>query len=385
MFEPTSLSLWIVAALPVAYLAVKLKFRDEPDAIPLYNFLFTVAAVSVSLNSIYFVITSGNILTFDERLTALFHVLPAVATYLLFKMGGDEKVEKVDRVESTENSSEVTKAPAANRGCKGLFRDGQEADCDPDTFVIDRRIEREIDEFIALISLAGKTGEKERLDLPRGMLIQGPPGTGKTTLGRMIPRLAHARCVTLCIDVLKTRIGKAHDAIDQLLEELDDRSAAVVLLDELDLCAKSRAEVAHADGDDTLSFLLHMLERVHSTRRIFVIATTSRPELIDEAVLRPGRFDRVLKTALPGEDQRVKILSNYLERSRYTHSIEPVGYVKVTEGMSGAEIKSVVTNAHTLALLEATEESREAGNIVIGDGHLSESIIRVVGERQKAA
>ena len=394
MVEPTSATLYLVCLLPVVCIFTYLKHRDDRASLKFYNVLYLGLAALVAVNSIYFVIHSGSILSFEDRLVALLHVLPALASYLFIKSikleelvpaEGDES-EREDERESGTHTMSHAHVPFPKPGqseCTGLFLDNSSIECEPETFVIDTRIERDLEEFISLISLAGKKAADKKLDLPRGMLIHGPPGTGKTTLGRLIPKLARARCVTLCIDVLKNEIGKAHDSIDRLLQELDEQGASVVLLDELDLCAKSRAEKGQSERDDTLSFLLHMLERVHSTRRVFVIATTSRPELIDDAVLRPGRFDRVMKTLLPTPKQRVQILLNYLKRCGASFTIDPEGYEQVTDAMSGAELKSVVANAHTLAMLETPDE--DDADVVVSDQHISESIIRVVGERKKAA
>ncbi len=195
---------------------------------------------------------------------------------------------------------------------------------------------------------------------PAGVLLYGPPGTGKTMLARAVASTTDANFLPVDgPELLNKYVGESERRVRQLFDRARDSAPAVVFFDELDALGAARTD----DGGDgaperVVSQLLTELDGLEPRERVTVIGATNRPDRIDDALTRPGRFDRVVEVPLPDLTARREIIRIHA-RDRPIESLDIEALARQTEGYSGSDIASVFREASLLAL-EAYLEERAA-------------------------
>ena len=150
------------------------------------------------------------------------------------------------------------------------------------------------------------------LRIPRGILVIGPPGTGKTLLARAVAGETNAAFLyTSATEFVEMFVGVGAARVRDTFEKALAEQPAVIFIDELDAVGRRRGSgigTMHEEREQTLNQLLVSLDGIEQNKRLVVIAATNRPDVLDAALLRPGRFDRTLRLSLPGEQERLDIL-----------------------------------------------------------------------------
>jgi len=191
------------------------------------------------------------------------------------------------------------------------------------------------------------------VDAPAGVLLYGPPGTGKTMLARAVASTTDANFLTVDgPELLNKYVGESERRVRQLFTRARDSAPAVVFFDEVDALGSARA----GDGDSSatervVSQLLTELDGLHPREQVTVIGATNRPDRIDDALTRPGRFDRVVEVPLPDPEARQEIIRIHT-RDRPTEPLDIDEIATKTEGYSGSDISAVLQEASLLALEE---------------------------------
>lgn len=186
---------------------------------------------------------------------------------------------------------------------------------------------------------------------PKGVLLAGPPGTGKTLLARAVA--TEAGVPFLCCtgsDFVEVFVGRGARRVRNLFEEAARRAPCVLFIDELDALGTSRSGRSsvggHEEHDQTLLMLLAMMDGIGSSPGVLVIAATNRPDALDPALTRPGRFDRVLHLELPDEEGRLAILRVHAAHTPLEAPERVLPHVAAaTVGYSGAELANLVNEA----------------------------------------
>jgi transitional endoplasmic reticulum ATPase len=189
---------------------------------------------------------------------------------------------------------------------------------------------------------------------PKGVLLYGPPGTGKTLLARCLAQEAAARFVHVrATDVTSKWYGEAERRVQDVFDRARREAPSVIFLDEIDAIARAR-EDSHEATHRVVSTLLENMDGLEESKGVVVVAATNRPEAVDPAILRPGRFDRLVEVPLPDRTGRRAIFGVHLrkaERQAARELFEPLDdggwelLLDGTEGFSGAEIAEVVRRA----------------------------------------
>ena len=197
---------------------------------------------------------------------------------------------------------------------------------------------------------------------PKGVLLTGPPGTGKTMLAKAIANSTSATFLGLVGSELAQKyIGEGGRLVRELFDLAKEKAPSIIFIDEIDSIGSKRLD-SSTSGDRevqrTLMQLLSEMDGFESTQNVKIIAATNRPELLDKALLRPGRFDRIIEIGLPDSSARNKILKILTNSMPLGKSIKLKHIANKTEGFSGAELKALVM---------------EAGIKAISDGHDSVS------------
>ncbi len=200
--------------------------------------------------------------------------------------------------------------------------------------------------------------------IPRGMLLQGPPGTGKTLLARAIAGEAGVPFYSFSgSDFVEMFVGVGASRVRDLFTEAKRNAPCIVFIDEIDAVGIARSGAAN-DGNDergqTLNALLVEMDGFASTDSILVLGATNRPDILDPALRRPGRFDRQITILPPDVKGRIEILQTHAKKVSLAADIELKDIAQITSGFTGAELASLVNEA---ALLAARKGKTEIGKI----------------------
>ena len=189
--------------------------------------------------------------------------------------------------------------------------------------------------------------------IPRGILMVGPPGTGKTLLARAVAGEAKVPFFTISgSDFVEMFVGVGASRVRDMFEQAKKHSPCIVFIDEIDAVGRQRGAGlggGHDEREQTLNQLLVEMDGFEENLGVIVIAATNRPDVLDAALLRPGRFDRQVMVGLPDIKGREHILNVHLKKVPVDKSVEPSVIARGTPGFSGADLANLVNEAALLA------------------------------------
>jgi proteasome regulatory subunit len=200
------------------------------------------------------------------------------------------------------------------------------------------------------------------IEPPSGVLLYGPPGTGKTMLAKAVANETDATFIKMAgSELVRKFIGEGSRLVRDLFELAEERDPAIIFIDEIDAIAAKRTESktsGDAEVQRTMMQLLSEMDGFESRGNVRIIAATNRFDMLDRAILRPGRFDRLIEVPEPDEEGRVKIFQIHTERMNVADDVAFERLAERTEGYSGAEIESVTTEAGMFAIRDDRTEVR---------------------------
>lgn len=198
--------------------------------------------------------------------------------------------------------------------------------------------------------------------MPRGVLLYGPPGTGKTLLARALAGEAGVPFFALSgSDFVEKFVGVGASRVRELFKKARKAGRCVIFIDEIDAMGKKRDEASSDERDQTLNALLSEMSGFYTGDGVVVIAATNRIEMLDPALLRPGRFDRQIEVGLPGKLERLSILRLHGQNKPMSNDVSFDKMAAQTVGFSGASLENLLNEAAILAA------SRGEGEIVQAD------------------
>tara|TARA_B100000886_G_scaffold202470_2_gene139851 strand:- start:274 stop:1494 length:1221 start_codon:yes stop_codon:yes gene_type:complete len=193
------------------------------------------------------------------------------------------------------------------------------------------------------------------IEPPKGILLVGPPGCGKTMLAKAVASHTDASFIRMVGSELAQKyIGEGGRMVRELFSLAKDKSPSIIFLDEIDAIGAKRLDSATSGDREvqrTLMQLLAELDGFDALEDVKIIAATNRPDILDDALLRPGRFDRVIEIPLPDGDGRKMILDIHLTKMS-TKRLNIGKIVEITEGFSGAELKATTVESGMIAIRE---------------------------------
>merc|ERR1719357_2315662 len=193
----------------------------------------------------------------------------------------------------------------------------------------------------------------------RGVLFYGPPGCGKTLLAKAIANECQANFISIKGPELLTMwFGESEANVREIFDKARQAAPCVLFFDELDSIAKARGgNVGDGGGaaDRVINQILTEMDGMSSKKNVFIIGATNRPDIIDPAILRPGRLDQLIYIPLPDEKSRISILKANLRKSPISKDVDLDFLAKMTNGFSGADLTEICQRACKLAIRESIE------------------------------
>jgi len=236
---------------------------------------------------------------------------------------------------------------------------------------------KEIVDFLHNPEKYRKVGAK----LPKGVLLVGPPGTGKTLIAKAVAGEAKVPFFTISgSEFVEMFVGMGAARVRDLFKQAQEKAPCIVFIDEIDAIGKKRG-VNLTQGNDereqTLNQLLYEMDGFDPSKGVVILAATNRPEVLDQALLRPGRFDRRIPLELPDLKGREAILNVYLKKVAADENVDATAIAKATPGASGADLANIVNEA----ALRAVRMNRD--KVIQED--LEEAVeITIAGYRRKS-
>lgn len=271
-----------------------------------------------------------------------------------------------------------------------LYDEGQETT----TFDDVAGVEGAKTELQEIIEYLRSPGRFERLggEMPKGVLLVGPPGTGKTLLARAVAGEAGVPFFSITgSDFMEMFVGVGASRVRDLFEEAKKRAPSVIFIDELDSIGRRRGAGlggGHDEREQTLNQLLSELDGFEPSANVIVMAATNRPDILDPALLRPGRFDRRITVDMPTLHSRVEILEIHARNKPMAGDVDLERVARGTPGFSGADLENMLNEAALLAarknkdVIEASDIDEARDKILMGlereNLDLTEEELRVI-------
>ena len=234
---------------------------------------------------------------------------------------------------------------------------------------------KEIISFLKDPKSYGRLGAR----IPKGVLLVGPPGTGNTLLAKAVAGEAGVPFFSISgAEFVEMFVGVGAARVRDLFEQARKRAPAIIFIDELDALGRARGSFplgGHDEKEQTLNQLLSELDGFDTSAGLVLLAATNRPEILDPALLRAGRFDRQVLVDRPDKVGRVQILKVHLKKVQLTADVDPEKIAALTPGFSGADLANLVNEAALLAT------RRGAASVALDD--FTHAIERIVAGLEK--
>ena len=232
---------------------------------------------------------------------------------------------------------------------------------------------RKIREMVELPLRHPELFKRLGVEAPKGVLLHGPPGTGKTMLAKAVAGETSSNFISIGgPEIVSKFYGESEGKLREIFKEAEENAPSIIFIDEIDSIAPKREEVNGEEERRIVAQLLSLMDGLNSRGKVVVIGATNRPNSIDEALRRPGRFDREIEIGIPDRDGRLEILEIHTRGMPLAEDVDLKWLADRTHGYSGADLSALTKEAAMAALrrvlpdvdLEAEEIPREVLNSI---------------------
>lgn len=199
--------------------------------------------------------------------------------------------------------------------------------------------------------------ERIGIEAPKGVLLYGPPGTGKTLLAKAVANETNANFYSISgPEIMSKFYGESEERLRQVFKEAEESAPSIIFIDEIDSIAPKREEVSGDVEKRVVSQLLTLMDGLQARGKLVVIGATNRPNAIDPALRRPGRFDREIEIGIPDEQGRLEILQIHTRGMPLTDDVDLAAIARVTHGFVGADLEALSKEAAMRSLRKILPE-----------------------------
>jgi transitional endoplasmic reticulum ATPase len=210
--------------------------------------------------------------------------------------------------------------------------------------------------------------ERLGVEAPKGVLLHGPPGTGKTLLARAVASETNANFLSIGgPEIMSKYYGESEERLRDVFKEAQENAPSIIFIDEIDSIAPKREEVTGEVEKRVTSQLLSLMDGLQSRGKVVVIGATNRPNAIDPALRRPGRFDREIEIGVPDRDGRLEVLEIHTRGMPLAEDVDLKKLADVTHGFVGADLESLAKEAAIRALRRILPEINLEAQSIPGD------------------
>jgi transitional endoplasmic reticulum ATPase len=216
---------------------------------------------------------------------------------------------------------------------------------------------RKVREMIELPLRYPELFERLGVEAPKGVLLHGPPGTGKTLLAKAVASETNANFSSISgPEIMSKFYGESEGRLREIFEQAQENAPSIIFIDELDSIAPKREEVTGEVEKRVVSQLLALMDGLQSRGKVVVIGATNRPNALDPALRRPGRFDREIEIGVPNKDGRLQILQIHTRGMPLADDVDLKRLANVTHGFVGADLEALTKEAALHALRKILPE-----------------------------
>jgi len=231
-----------------------------------------------------------------------------------------------------------------------------------------RPVIQKVREMIELPLRHPELFERLGVEAPKGVLLHGPPGTGKTLLARAVASETNANFLSIGgPEIMSKYYGESEERLRDVFKEAQENAPSIVFIDEIDSIAPKREEVTGEVEKRVTSQLLSLMDGLQSRGKVVVIGATNRPNAIDPALRRPGRFDREIEIGVPDRDGRLEVLEIHTRGMPLAEDVDLKRLADVTHGFVGADLESLAKEAAIRALRRILPEINLEAQSIPGD------------------
>jgi transitional endoplasmic reticulum ATPase len=199
--------------------------------------------------------------------------------------------------------------------------------------------------------------ERVGVEAPKGVLLYGPPGTGKTLLAKAVANETNANFFSIGgPEIMSKFYGESEEKLRQIFKDAEEKAPSIIFIDEIDSIAPKREEVSGELEKRIVSQLLTLMDGLHGRGKVVVIGATNRPDSLDPALRRPGRFDREIEIGVPDESSRLDILHIHTRGMPMESDVKLEKVARVTHGFVGADLQALVKEAAIRAVRRVLPE-----------------------------